>query len=296
MSTAIAETSYRINCDSLEDSLWPTTRTSRKDRESYFKIFIYHDGIPHIFYPGIGERPNPYFVARVGIYQLSLYCSYGDEVALQRAKTIRAWLMRTLTVPTYPPTSRSILRNEFTYANRPYANRPGWGSMMAQSLIGQIFLRLRPINDIYDDKRIKFTLEAMLTPTSEGGLYTQVSADSIIWEEVANDRSSAVLNGHLVAVWNVEHLLLLLDQSDPLRCKLADLNRQAKNFVVEAAPKIFVAPDRFRYDLNDEMLNTRSADEYATRVLVVGYRWLIDQGYALEPYLDQITGTASAAP
>ena len=177
-----------------------------------------------------------------------------------------------------------VVRVEYDFPNKPYADKPGWGSAFAQSEVLDFAYRLKPENSPDDEKILAAATKAFLTDISHGGLYSEFGNNgAIMWEEVAATVPSLIVNGHILAIWNLDRIIPRLNDISPTRDKLENLNQRAKQAVVEFASQAQLSDEAVVYDLRGpNKLNFRNRDTYPWRIMVIGYRYLIKQGYNLQ--------------
>jgi hypothetical protein len=223
----------------------------------------------------------------VGLIHLRRFCQSGDADDLHSAVKIRNWLAANLVEPSFPAAT-GILRNEYPLPDPPYTSRGGFGSALAQAPVVLLLLRVRPSEDRQDDEKLQKALHALVTPIEGGGFYSR-SGNRMFWEEVASDTPSLVINGDIVTMWNVDQILKILPDSNEYKSRLAALNKEAKQTIVNLAPTFFLGTDKVLYDLRPGAPNTRGKGDYPVRLMMEGYKWLISDGYtSLQASLDRL--------
>lgn len=298
-SFALAKPKTITTSDYVEDCagpmMFPQNGISLGQIDSYLADnYLFWNGLPYFNYKEErGWRINPYQVAYIGKLLLERYCASRSQTDLDRAIGLRSWLVEQLAKKLE---SSPVARIEYDFPNKPYTDKPGWGSAFAQSEVLDFAYRLKPKNQS-DEKILSAAMEAFLTDISNGGLYSSFGRNgAIIWEEVATDTPSLIVNGHILAIWNIDQIIPRLKVGSSLRDKLADLNRRAKQAVVEFAGQAQLSDEAVVYDLRGpNKLNFRNRNTYPWRIMVIGYRYLIEQGYNLEKPLSKLEAMKSAA-
>lgn len=288
-----AGSNYVADCSG--PMMFPQNGISISQIDSYLaNNYLFWNGMPYFNYKEDRNwQVNPYQVAYIGKLLLERYCSSRSQHDLDRAIQLRSWLIDQFAQKLE---TSDVVRVEYGFPNKPYTDKPGWGSAFAQSEVLDFAYRLKPRNAPDDEKILSAATEALLTDTSIGGLYSSFGRNgAIIWEEVATDAPSLIVNGHILAIWNIDQIIPRLQGGSSLRAKLTDLNRRAKQAVVEFAGQAQLSDEAVVYDLRGpNKLNFRNRDTYPWRIMVIGYRYLIEQGYDLKEPLAKLEAMKQA--
>jgi len=272
---------YATDCSG--PMMFPQNGISISQIDSYLASnYIFWRGLPYFNYKEDRNwQVNPYQVAYIGKLLLERYCSSKSQSDLARAIGLRSWLINQFA---QKMEASDVVRVEYDFPNKPYADKPGWGSAFAQSEVLDFAYRLKPENSPDDEKILAAATKAFLTDISHGGLYSEFGNNgAIMWEEVAATVPSLIVNGHILAIWNLDRIIPRLNDISPTRDKLENLNQRAKQAVVEFASQAQLSDEAVVYDLRGpNKLNFRNRDTYPWRIMVIGYRYLIKQGYNLQ--------------
>ena len=275
------KTDYVAECG--DETVFPTTKISNSKIDEHLSHYKFIDGIPHWDYEGErGVQANPYQIAFVGATLLQRYCTTKDQSDFDRALVMRAWLVDYLKQRIYVG---DVPRVEYDFPNPPYTDKPGWGSAFAQAMLLHFAYRLHPRYSPEDEEILSQAAEAFTLDISEQGLHS-IYHGNVIWEEVATNKPSLIVNGHIVAIWNLDHAIPYMPSSK-LKRKLRKMNASAKAAVVEFAPRVQLSSTDMLYDLRSLSDNTihdppYHRGSYPWNIMVFGYQYLIDQGYNLK--------------